>query len=75
MKEEERILYEAVEKLPSKQKTVLVLYYYNNLPIREIAKVCVVFEGTVKSRLFHAKERIKALLMQEEGGKAWTILS
>ena len=75
MKEEERILYEAVEKLPPKQKTVLILYYYNNMPIREIAKVCGVFEGTVKSRLFHAKERLKELLMQEEGGKAWTILS
>lgn len=75
MKEEERILYEAVEKLPPKQKTVLILYYYNNMPIREIAKGCGVFEGTVKSRLFHAKERLKELLMQEEGGKAWTILS
>lgn len=75
MKEEERILYEAVEKLPPKQKTVLILYYYNNMPIREIAKVCGVFEGTVKSRLFHAKEHLKELLMQEEGGKAWTILS
>lgn len=75
IKEEERILYEAVEKLPPKQKTVLILYYYNNLPIREIARVCGVFEGTVKSRLFHAKERLKELLTQEEGGKAWTILS
>ena len=56
MKEEERILYEAVEKLPPKQKTVLILYYYNDMPIREIARVCGVFEGTVKSRLFHAKE-------------------
>ena len=75
MKEEERILYEAVEKLPPKQKTVLILYYYNNMPIREIARVCGIFEGTVKSRLFHAKERLKELLAQEEGGKTWTILS
>lgn len=75
MKEEEQILYEAVEKLPPKQKTVLILYYYNDMSIREIAKVCGVFEGTVKSRLFHAKERLKELLAQEEGGKTWTILS
>lgn len=75
MKEEERILYEAVEKLPPKQKTVLILYYYNDMPIREIAKVCGVFEGTVKSRLFHAKEQLKKVLTQEEGGKTWTILS
>ena len=75
MKEEERILFEAVEKLPPKQKTVLILYYYNDLPIREIAKVCGVFEGTVKSRLYHAKEQLKKVLTQEEGGKTWTILS
>lgn len=64
MKEKERILYEAVEKLPPKQKTVLILYYYNNMPIRELARVCGVFEGTLKE-----------LLAQEEGGKTWTILS
>ena len=75
MKEEERILFEAVEKLPPKQKTVLILYYYNDMPIREIAKVCGVFEGTVKSRLYHAKEQLKKVLTQEEGGKTWTILS
>ena len=66
---------EAVEKLPPKQKTVLILYYYNDMPIREIAKVCGVFEGTVKSRLYHAKEQLKKVLTQEEGGKTWTILS
>lgn len=75
MKEEERILYKAVEQLPPKQKTVLILYYYNNMSIREIARICGVFEGTVKSRLFHAKERLKKILTQEEGGKTWTILS
>lgn len=75
MKEEERILWEAVEKLPQKQKVVLILYYYNDMTIREIAKVCGVFEGTVKSRLFHAKEQLKKILVQEKGEKTWTILS
>lgn len=75
MQEEEQLLYEAVEKLPPKQKIVLILYFYNNMPIHEIAKVCGIFEGTVKSRLFHAKKQLKKTLMQEEGGKAWMILS
>ncbi|MFR8393234.1 MAG: RNA polymerase sigma factor [Pilosibacter sp.] len=59
---------------PPKRKR-LILYYYNGMPIREIAKVCGVFEGTVKSRLYHAKEQLKKVLTQEEGGKTWTILS
>lgn len=67
MRGEERLLYEAVEKLPSKQKTVLILHYYNDMPICETARVCGVFEGTVKSRLFHAKKQLKKVLMQEEG--------
>lgn len=50
MGEEERLLYEAVEKLPPKQKTVLILYYYNDMPIREIARVCGVFEGSLNQR-------------------------
>jgi len=75
MQEEEQLLYDAVEKLPPKQKIVLILYFYNNMPIHEIAKVCGVFEGTVKSRLFHAKKQLKKTLMQGEGGKTWMILS
>ena len=50
MGEEERLLYETVEKLPPKQKTVLILYYYNDMPIREIARVCGVFEGSLNQR-------------------------
>lgn len=50
MGEEERLLYEAVEKLPPKQKTVLILYYYNDMPIREIVRVCGVFEESLNQR-------------------------
>ena len=45
------------------------------MTIREIAKVCGVFEGKVKSRLYHATEQLKKVLTQEEGGKTWMILS
>ena len=75
MKEEEMILGGAWESLLLRHKTVLILYYYNNMSIREIARVCGVFEGTVKSRLFYAKEQLKKVLTQEEGEKTWTILS
>lgn len=77
LKEEEQVLYQAIESLPVKQRTVIVLYYYNELSIREIARACGCLEGTVKSRLFNGKARLKEILMEEErkGGKAWTILS
>ncbi|MBQ7795908.1 MAG: RNA polymerase sigma factor [Lachnospiraceae bacterium] len=77
MKEEETLIYEAICSLPVKHRTVLVLYYYNQMSIKEIAKVCGCLEGTVKSRLHHAKMKLKEILEQEEskGGSAWTILS
>lgn len=76
-KEEEELLYAAVRSLPVKQRTMIVLYYFNQMSVREIAGACGCLEGTVKSRLFHAKARLKAMLERDrEGGKtAWTILS
>ena len=75
--EEEREICRAIESLPVKQRTVIVLYYYNQMSIREIAKVCGCLEGTVKSRLFGGKARLKKLLedMEQKGEKTWTILS
>ena len=75
--EEEREICRAIESLPVKQRTVIVLYYYNQMSIREIAKVCGCLEGTVKSRLFGGKARLKTLLedMDQKGEKTWTILS
>lgn len=76
--EEEREIYRAIEKLPVKQRTVIVLYYYNQMSIREIAGICGCLEGTVKSRLYGGKARLKELLskgQKESGGRTWTILS
>lgn len=75
MKEEENRLYEALLQLSVKHRTVLVLYYYNQMSIKEIAKICGCLEGTVKSRLHHGKVKLKEILEQGEGGAAWTILS
>jgi RNA polymerase sigma-70 factor (ECF subfamily) len=48
-----------IEKLDVKQRTVIVLYYYNELSIAEIARIVGCFEGTVKSRLANARKRLK----------------
>lgn len=77
LKEEEQTLYEAILRLPVKQRTVIVLYYYNQMSVKEIAKICGCLEGTVKSRLFNGKARLKEELIknEEKGGATWTILS
>lgn len=77
LREEENAICAAIKELPVKQRTVIVLYYYNQMTIKEIAKICGCQEGTVKSHLFNGKARLKAMLTENEkkGGTTWTILS
>ena len=65
--QEEEALHVEIEHLDLKQKTVIVLYYFNGLSIKEIAKVMGCFEGTVKSRLYGARKRLKESLLNNEG--------
>ena len=65
--EERERLWRAVDSLDIRQRTALVLYYYNQMSTREIAKVMGCLEGTVKSRLFTARRNLRKLL--DEGEK------
>ncbi|TPQ23684.1 hypothetical protein FGD71_002885 [Streptomyces sporangiiformans] len=55
---------EELESMPAAQRQVLVLRYYADLPIREIALVLHVPEGTIKSRLHTAQAAMRARLRQ-----------
>ena len=59
-------LYRALCQLSVKQRTAVVLYYFNDFSIREIAQVCAVPEASVKTRLFAARRRLKYLLQEGE---------
>lgn len=65
-KENQSELIKAVMKLPVKQRTVITLYYYNQLSVKEIAKITSSFEGTVKSRLSSGRKEIKQFLLNQE---------
>lgn len=64
-REEMREILQAMAKLDLKQRTVLTLYYVNELPVREIARVTGVLEGTVKSRLHKGRENLRKSLKKE----------
>ena len=63
--EEQKKIRAAVNSLDDKHRTVMILYYYNEFSARTIAKIVGCLEGTVKSRLFTARKRIKAELVRE----------
>ena len=52
-------LYVAVNSLPYKYKTVLALVYFDDMTEAEAAAILGVPQGTVKSRLFKAKQLLK----------------
>jgi RNA polymerase sigma-70 factor, ECF subfamily len=56
----------AIRQLPEIQREVLTLTFYHQLSGQEIADVLEISLGTVKSRLFRAKETLKGLLGGEE---------
>lgn len=58
-REEAETIFRAVQALPMKQKTVTILYYYNDLSVGEIAKLLGCREGTVKSRLHTARSFLR----------------
>lgn len=52
----------AIAQLSPKQKTVFVLRHYQGLKLQEIAKILKCSEGTVKSYLFRATQKMQSLL-------------
>jgi RNA polymerase sigma-70 factor, ECF subfamily len=55
-------IFDALMKLPEQQRSVLVLFYYEDLPQKEIAEILGIPIGTVKSRLSNSLKRLRELL-------------
>jgi RNA polymerase sigma-70 factor (ECF subfamily) len=57
--EEQRLLLSGLRRLPLEMQVILQLYYWDELGIAEIAHALGIPGGTVKSRLFRARELVK----------------
>lgn len=55
-------LERALRRLPEEFRTALLLAEVEGFPLDEVARVMACPVGTVKSRIFRAKERLRALL-------------
>jgi RNA polymerase sigma-70 factor (sigma-E family) len=54
--------WEAIKRLKVKDRTVIVLRFYEDLTVPEIAKLLAVPEGTVKARLHRSLKKLEGLL-------------
>ena len=60
------VLPSALARLSEEQRSVFVLYYLQELNTREIAEVLEIPPGTVKSRLFAARQNLRDILTASE---------
>lgn len=62
---EDLSLIEDVMRLPDKEKNVILLYYYQNMSVREVARALGIGISAVSMRLKKARTRLRVML--EEG--------
>ena len=61
-------LWQAIGKLSEELRAVVVLFYYEDLPVREISKILGVSESAVKTRLSRARQRMRKFLLEGDDG-------
>ena len=66
MPDEALAIAQAMAALPPDQRLAAQLFFVEGLTLAEIAEVQEVPEGTAKSRLFHARRRLKAALTGDD---------
>jgi RNA polymerase sigma-70 factor (ECF subfamily) len=62
-------LIEVIDGLDEQLQTTVTLFYIEDLSVKEISKVLNVSEGTVKSRLFRARQQLSELALGEGEAK------
>src|SRR5437764_3516322 len=64
--EDAAAIHRLLDRLTAEHREVLVLHFLEDLPVADIASVVGCPEGTVKSRLYHAKRAMEDLLTRGE---------
>jgi RNA polymerase sigma-70 factor, ECF subfamily len=62
MAELQRIIQQAIDSLPPTQRITVILYYLNDLSLKEISFILDCPVGTIKSRLHYGREQLKRQL-------------
>lgn len=72
-KETKRLIQEIIDGLPVEQRTAVILYYYKEMSVGQIAEYFECSAGTIKSRLNYARKTIKAKVeeLEKKGTKLY----
>lgn len=55
-------VFNAVMSLPKKERTIIHLFYYEDMTVKEISNILKVKESTIRTRLARAREKLKTIL-------------
>jgi RNA polymerase sigma factor (sigma-70 family) len=64
--EERRRLQRALDRLPARQRSAVLLYEWFGYSFREVARILVVSEATARVHCFRARESLRILLDENE---------
>lgn len=73
--ETKRLIQEIIDELPEEQRMAVMLYYYKEMSVGQIAEYFECSTGTIKSRLNYARKAIKAKVeeLEKKGTKLYCI--
>ena len=73
--ETQRLILEIVDNLSPEQRLSVMLFYFEEKSVKEIAELCECSENTVKSRLNYARKKIKedVLELEKKGTKLYSV--
>lgn len=60
--QKQKLLLDAIQKLPKQKQDIVRLFYSEEYSVAEISSFLDIPKGTVKSRLFKAREKLKTIL-------------
>ncbi|MBV9043131.1 MAG: SigE family RNA polymerase sigma factor [Acidimicrobiia bacterium] len=60
-----QLVWDALQRLPVKQRTAFVLRYYEGLPVEEVASAMGTSVGTAKSHLSRGRDLLRTLLEEQ----------
>ena len=67
--EEKVDLYDTIDSLKDQYKSVVILFYFQELKIKEIARIMDIPEGSVKADLYRAKKLLRKWLTTDTDHK------
>lgn len=64
--EEKRCIFDAIQQLPQTYKEIIILYYYCNMPLKDIADIMNISAGASRMLISRARRYLKERLNKED---------